>query len=177
VDTASAAVQVLWEEVKQEADFYQVPELKTLTPDLPVMVILPEETVVVRRFTLTAFETKRGTLHYLISDDDVRQLPPDLAQKVYTLAPYAHCPMCLHKDDVVYAGFEAELLEDDDANDSKWACDCKEKVVHYANAAGTLLQVAELNNEVLREDCPYWIRITCRLKVGNESLRTESMIV
>lgn len=158
-----------WEEVKQEADFYQVPELETVAPEIPVIVVVPEEAVVIRQVTLVEFVTKRGRVYYTVSDSDWRQLPDDLANKVHSLS--AHGPTCLDINHVIAAGYERKNLEDggeDDTDDTKEKLiyECQEKVVYYAKTAGTSLQVAELHNEVLREDCPHWIRIICRFKIG-----------
>lgn len=162
-----------WAEVKEEADFYQVPGLSCLAPEMPVLVIVPEEAVVVRRLALTEFVSKRGKLHYVISGDDVRDLPADLADRVYVCAPFPHNgPTCLDVTDVIAAGFHLKVGQngrddiDIDSRDDKWIYECEEKVVYYAKKAGTLLQVAKLHGEVIREDCPHWICITCRFKVS-----------
>ena len=65
---------------------------------------------------------------------------------------------------MIAAGYELKNPGDgeEDGSDDKSISECQEKVVYYAKTSGTLLQVAELHNEVLRDDCPHWIRITCR---------------
>lgn len=155
-----------WEEIKGEADFYQVPELECLAPEKPVTVVVPEETVSIRRVSLKSFVTKRGRQHFEIDDSNVRELPPELASQVYELAPYRGSPQALSVDSVIAAGFEPKDPEHSNGADKdKWVYECKERVVFYAKTAGAVLQVPELHNEVLREDCIHWIRITCRSKV------------
>lgn len=156
-----------WEEVKAEADFYQVPDLEILAPETPVIVVVPEETVLVRRLRLTEFPTRRGKVHYTVSDSDWSQLPADLANKVFYLS--AHGPTCLDIATVLAAGYELKNekeSEDADEFQQQMIYECREKIIYHAKTPGTVLQVPKLQNEVLREDCPHWICITCRSKVG-----------
>jgi len=157
-----------WDEVKEEADFYQVPGLENFAPEKPVVVVVPEETTAILQVSLRSMVSKRGRQHYVICHDDVDNLPADLASQVYQCAPYPSCPLCLSIDGVIAAGFvlKEPVNSVDDNDENTWTYECKERVVFYAKTPGTLLEVPKLRNEVLREDCPHWIRITCRSQVS-----------
>lgn len=157
-----------WEEVKDEADFYQVPDLECLAPEKPVTVVVPDEEVSIRRFTFGTLVTKRGDVRVVVSDSDQRRLPSDLADRLYQLAPYRGAPFCINFDALLNAGFELNgaVYDDNGRAKQELTYECRERVVFYAKAAGTELQVAELRDEVVREDLPQWIRITCRSKIS-----------
>lgn len=133
-----------WSEVKAEAQFYQVPNLDSFAPPLPLM-LPPASPPVKRKFALYRAQTRR--IHWIPSKA-FGTLPADVQQKLYSLGEHGHaiCESCLPS-----LGF---AQADDKMQFTHW-----EKTVFYAEFDGRLPEVPGAPNEVERFECERWLEV------------------